>query len=65
MKILKAGKTYIECDLFVIIAIMIHLIMGMGEHLFIMFFSLTLHEMCHTIIAEKLGYKIEELKFWY
>ena len=55
-------STRVECSYFVLAAVILALIAEQMSVLLVAFFSLTLHEACHSIIAVRLGYRVSSVE---
>lgn len=62
MKILKIGGADVICNPLILLAIIIAAVLGAAEELIISFISLSLHEACHTIMANRLGYSVASVE---
>ncbi len=61
MRLCRIAGVEIRFDLPALILLLICILAGIGEDLPLLFFSLTLHEAAHTLLAFRLGYTVQSV----
>jgi len=61
-RIFYIRSTRVECSYFLLAAVVLALIAEQMGALLVAFFSLTLHEACHALIAIRLGYQVNSIE---
>jgi len=64
MRLFRLGDTQIACNDWFIILLGIYLLLGVLPQALVLFLSVFLHEICHVLVARRLGWKALHLELF-
>ena len=62
MRIGRVGNTEIECSPFVMLPVLYALLAGQPGTLLLNLLALLLHELCHSVAAHAMGYRVKRIE---